>query len=188
MATKPDTKDTKKENESSTESLVLTAEEIAAVMALRSGPTTPAQIKMTAQQELAEAFVEAINRTKPPEKKTAYTRKRNSPYWPKDGSPKLRLKRRMYQHGQDLDDDLLHNSEVEKLNRLKPGKYCSGWVIVTKRRDGGIGIDYPVRTAAQRLKLVNQFGVTKFEDLIDRILDEKANPFKYRKSDDEDDE
>lgn len=177
---------TDSELQGQTPGLELTPEEIQAILTARQRASNGEP--SVAVSDLAKALVEAINATKPPEKKTAYNRKRNSPYWPKDGSPKLRLKRRMYQHGQDLDDDLLHNSEVEKLNRIKPGKYCDGWVVVAKRKDGGIGIDYPIRTAAQRLKLVNLYGITKFEDLLDRILDEKANPFKYRKVEDMDDD
>lgn len=172
------------------EQIQLTPEEIQAILAAREAKAAPAIDSNGAVgiETLTKALVDAINTTKPPEKKTMYTRKRLSPYFPQDGSPKLRLKRKMFQHGIQLNDDMLHNSTVEKLNRIKPGKYCEGFVIVRKRRDNGIDIDYPVRTAAQRLKLVNNFSVSKFEDLVDRILDERTNPHKYRRADDMDDD
>jgi hypothetical protein len=61
-------------------------------------------------------------------------------------------------------------------------------VRVIKRRDGALDIDYPIKTAAQRLKLVNQFGITSFTGLLQRILDEKTNPAKYRRPDEDDED
>ena len=138
-----------------------------------------------AQQALADAFVNAIERTRPPEKKTVANRKRNSPWSPKDGSPQLKLKRAMYQHGVPI-DGVVSNEEIDLLNKIKPGVYCEGFVRVTLRKDRGLDVDYPVKTASQRLKLVNRFGIRSLTELLQRIIDEKENPTKYRRSEDMD--
>ena len=126
--------------------------------------------------ELAQALVAAINAAKPREKKTFATRKANTPWTPKDGSPKLKLKRAAFQHGMEVDPDKLNNAEIAGFNKLRPGRFLGGHVVVTRRRDKGIDIDYPVKTAAQRLKLVNQFGVRNLTELLTMCVEEAANP------------
>lgn len=138
-----------------------------------------------AQQALADAFVSAIERTRPPEKKTIANRKPVTPWTPKDGSPKLKMRRKFFQHGMPIGENVT-NEEITLLNQLKPGRYCEGNVIVTLRKDRGIDVDYPVRTVQQRLKLVNQFHITSFVSLLKRLIDEKANPVSYRKPEDAD--
>jgi hypothetical protein len=137
-----------------------------------------------AQQALADAFVSAIERTRPPEKKTVANRKEKTPWTPADGAPKLKMKRQFYHHGVIIDAKT-SNEEIALLNQVKPGHYCDGWVRVTLRKDRGIDIDHPVRTASQRLKLVNAYGIRSFAELLQRIIDEKSNPTKYRKPEDD---
>lgn len=172
----------------------VTPEELALLEQLRKGqleatppmPESPTQvIASEAQQALADAFVSAIERTRPKEKKSVFTRKKNTPWSPKNGEPQFKLKRKMFQHGILLDGKLT-NEEINLLNQVKPGHYCDGWIRVSLRKDRGLDIDYPVRTNAQRLKLVNQFGITSFTSLLKRLIDEKANPSKYRRPDDND--
>jgi hypothetical protein len=134
--------------------------------------------------ELASALVQAIQATQPPRKETAANRKPKTPWTPKDGSPKLKLKRKMHQHGMPIDADILTNEQIALINQLKPGTYMNGNVRVVRRRDKGLDIDYPIKTAAQRLKLVNQFGITSFDSLIQRCLDEAADPIKYAQPED----
>lgn len=129
--------------------------------------------------ELAKALVQAIEATQPPRKRTAVDRKSGNPWAPKDGSPKLKLKRKSYQHGLLIDADMVTNETIELLNKLKPGTFMDGWVKVTRRRDKGIDIDYPIKTASQRLKLVNQFGIRDFNELLSRCITEAENPAKY---------
>lgn len=129
--------------------------------------------------ELARALIEAINATKPPTKKTAANRKPNTPWTPKDGSPKLRLKRKFYQHGIMVDPDMVTNEQIELMNKVRPGLYMDGNVRVVRRRDKGIDIDYAVKTAAQRLRLVNQFGIRDFNELLQRCITEAENPQDY---------
>lgn len=143
------------------------------------------QISTIGMDQLAQALVKAIEATNP-RKKTAVNRKPGTPWHPKDGSPKLKLKRKHYQHGMILDQDMLSNEEVDLLNRLKVGIFMDGNVKVVRRRDKGIDIDYPVKTASQRLKLVNQYGVTSFSTLLQRCIDEASNPKTYIKPEDED--
>lgn len=138
-----------------------------------------------AQQALADAFVNAIERTRPPTKVTVATRKSKTPWTPEDGSPKLKMKRVFYHHGLAVGENV-SNEEIALLNQVKPGHYCEGYVRVTLRKDRGIDIDYPVRTASQRLRLVNGYGIRSFAELLQRIIDEKANPTKYRKAEDAD--
>ena len=137
-----------------------------------------------ASQELVAALVQAINATKPVEKKNPVNRKVNTPWTPKDGSPKLKLKRAMYQHSILLDADMLTNKQIELLNKLKPGSFLDGWVTVRRRRDKGVDIDYKIKTAAQRLRLVNQFGIRDFDELLERCIDEANNPTKFATEED----
>ena len=132
--------------------------------------------------ELAKALVAAIETTKPVAKKTIVDRVKNTPWTPKDGSPRLKLKRKMYHHGQPLLTRIT-NDEIEQLNKIRPGVYCNGHVNVVRRRDKGINIDYPVKTASQRLKLVNLFGIRNFKELLERINAEAETPAKYKPAD-----
>lgn len=135
--------------------------------------------------DLANAFIEAINRTKPVEKKTYSTRKPGSPWDPKDGSKKPKLKKSMFQHGIPIDPDFLTSEEIHLLNALKPGRYLSEWVKVYKRKDQGIDIDYPIKTASQRMKLVSQFGVRDFKDLLSKCIEEAKTPKAVVQEDDD---
>lgn len=128
--------------------------------------------------ELAAALVTAINQTKPIEKKNEFNRKVNTPWTPKDGSAKLKLKRKAYQHGRLINEATCSNEEIALFNKIRPGRYCDGHVTVTRRKDRGIDIDYPIKTAAQRLKLVNQFGVRNFKELLERVILEAEAPAK----------
>jgi hypothetical protein len=128
---------------------------------------------------LVAALVQAINATKPVEKKNAMNRKAITPWTPKDGSPKLKFKRKTYQHGLPVDPDYCTNVTIELWNKLRPGVFMDGWVKVTRRRDRGIDITYPVKTASQRLKLVNQYGIRHIDDLLERCIVEADNPAKY---------
>lgn len=135
-----------------------------------------------AQQALADAFVSAIERTRPKAKVLIHVP--NTPWQPK-GVPRLKLKRKMYHHGLQIEDKL-SNEEIDLLNKVKPGRYCDGYVQVNLRKDKGLDIDYPVRTTSQRLRLINQFGLRSFAELLQRVIDEKSNPSKYRSAIDND--
>ena len=134
----------------------------------------PAQPKDTGSADLVKALVEAISLTRPVEKKTAVNRKPGSPWDPKDGSKKLKLKRKMYQHSILIDPDFEDNETIELMNQLKVGRYCDGWVKVYRRKDHGIDIDYPVKTASQRLKLFKY--ANSFKSLLQRCIEEGKNP------------
>lgn len=138
--------------------------------------STPETVKVA---DLANAFAQALQSVKPVEKKTAANRVPRTPYTPKDGSPKLKLKRKMHQHGIPLDPEMLTNAQIELFNKLKPGRFLDNWVLVTRRKDRGMDITYPVKTAAQRMKLSSQFGIAgpqALELLLQRCIDEAANP------------
>lgn len=158
---------------------------IDAVVKAKEEAQLKADTSKSAQQELADAFVSAIERTKTPEKKTVANRKVNTPWSPKNGEPRLKLKRKFYQHGISVEDNVT-NEDIALLNQIKPGRYCDGYVGVTLRKDRGLDIDYPVRTASQKLRLINNYGVRSFTELLQRIIDEKTNPAKYRKPEDAD--
>lgn len=146
-----------------------------------SAPEPPVQQvtqNVVSTDALAEALVKAINLAKPKEKKTAANRVPNTPWTPKDGSPKLKLKRRVHQHGLLLDPDFLTNEQIALFNKLRPGLFLDGHVRVTRRKDRGVDISYPVKTAAQRLRLVNQFGIRSIDELLQRCITEAENPQK----------
>lgn len=135
---------------------------------------------------LAEALTRAIRATEPLKKKTVSTRKKDTPWTPKDGSPKLKTRRKMYHHGIPI-TNRVSNEEIELLNQVKPGHFCEGFVKVTLRKDRGIDIDYPVKTTSQRLMLVNRFGIRTFSELLQRLINEAADPTKFKRPDDLDD-
>lgn len=155
-------------------------EELQALLAARSGSvsTAPKAEQTVGTSQLAEALVQAINAAKPAEKKNPFNRKVQTPWTPKDGSKKLKLKRKTYHHGLLLDEDILSNDEIDRLNKIRPGRYCDGYVTVYRRKDRGIDIDYSVKTAAQRLRLVNQFGIRNLVELCERFIMEAAQPKK----------
>jgi hypothetical protein len=162
----------------------LTPEEMQAVMEARKRTATPDTTgDVAAQTALAQALITAIESTRPPQKKTPFNRPKGSPWYSKD---KPKLKRPMYQHGILLNPDQLSTEEVELLNKIKPGSYCDGFVRVIKRRDRSLDIDYPVRTAAQRLKLTNNYGVRSFAELLQRLITEAANPRQFKSDEDDD--
>lgn len=140
--------------------------------------TQPVTAQQTAVDTLADALVKAINIAKPMEKKTPFNRKVNTPWTPKDGSPKLKLKRATHQHGLLIDPEFLTNDEIALMNKLRPGLYYDGWVRIVRRKDRGIDIDYPVKTAAQRLRLVNQYGIRNLKELLEGCIQEAENPTK----------
>ena len=142
--------------------------------------TTDASVKV-----IADALAEAIERTKPPAKITVANRKANTPWTPPAGEPVVKLKRKFYHHGLQIDAHL-SNKEKELLNQLKPGRFGNGHIIVTLRRDRGLDIDYPIRTSTQRLKLINELGIRSFTELLERCIDEKKYPAKYRRPEDQD--
>ena len=172
-----------------TKTIRVSEEELAALEALRAQqkgePTAEVKVMTDAQKALADAFVEANKRTKTEEKKTILNRQVKTAWTPADGEPREKLKRKYFHHGM-LIDEKLSNQEIRLLNRIKPGHYCENFVRVTVRKDRGIDIDHPVRTTSQRLRLVNQFGIRNFAELLERIIDEKENPKKYRKAEDAD--
>lgn len=152
---------------------------------VETDPTpTPAPVDPSIAN-LVAALSQAIQLTKPVEKKTAANRKPGSPWAPKDGSKKLKLRRDHFQHGIKIDPDFLSNVDIELLNKLKVGRFLDGWVKVYRRKDHGIDIDYPVKTAQQRLKLVSTYGVRSFAELLQRCIDEAANPAKFTPLEDE---
>jgi hypothetical protein len=163
----------------------LSPEEMAIIEQFRSGQTN-VDTKSQAHKELAEAFVEAIERTKPKEKKSSFNRPRKGPWEPKDGKTKPRLRRMMMQHGIELTEATLSSEEIELLNKVKAGSYCGGFVRVIKRKDKSIDIDYPIKTSSQRLKLVNNFGIRNLSELCHRHINEAANPATFRTEEDDD--
>lgn len=128
---------------------------------------------------LAEALKEAIDVSRP-QKKNVFTRKKNTPWTPKDGSPKLKLKRKMYHHGVPVNEKFSSNEEIDLLNKVRPGKYCDNWITISRRNDKGVNIDYPVRTKAQIMRLANSYGINSLVQLLQRCVDEAANPRQYK--------
>lgn len=140
--------------------------------------TTPEpKVELTAA-DLAATIVAAMQAVKPIEKKTPFTRVAKTPWTPKDGSKKLKLTRKVYQHSRSVGEYITSNEEIALCNKIRPGVYMDGFVKVIRRRDKGIDIDYPIGTASQKLKLVNQFGIRNFKELLERIVEEGLNPKK----------
>jgi hypothetical protein len=128
--------------------------------------------------QLADALVLAINAAKPPQKKTVADRVPQTPWTAPPGVPKLKLKRKIYQHGIPVREEFLTNERIALCNKIRPGVYCDGWVKVIRRHDKGLNIDYPVRSPQQRLKLVSVFGIRNFTELLQRLITEAETPKK----------
>lgn len=198
MATKKTVQvpDTVADVKGSEEAVVLSREELDALMAFRQARvagesvenSVPANNENISLDALVEAFTRAFNATKTPEKKTVSTRKKGSPWDNPDGSPKPQMKRAFFQHGVEIQPNIVSAAEINLLNQIKPGLYCGGFVRVMKRKDRGYDIDYPIRTSAQRLRLSNQFGIVSLQQLLQRIVDEMNNPARFKGPDEGDDD
>lgn len=127
------------------------------------------------QSDLAAALTAAIQAARP-QTKNAFNRTVNTPWTPKDGSKKLKLKRKMFQHGLPADEEILDNEEIRLMNTVRPGAYLDGTVRINRRKDRGLDIDYPMKTASQRLKLVNAFGIRNLKELLTRCIEEADKP------------
>lgn len=145
------------------------------IMAKSSKPE--AEVSVSAS-ELATALTAAIEAAKPPTKKNIFTRKEHTPWTPKDGSVKPKLKRKIFQHSIPVQDKFLTSEQILLLNKIRPGDYFDGYVHVTRRRDKGIDITYPMRNAQQRMALAGKTGARNFTELIKNINDEAAKPRK----------
>lgn len=133
--------------------------------------------KAVSENALARALVLAIESTRP-QKKNAFNRRVGTPWTPPEGTAKIRLKRRIFQHGLPADEEILDNEEISLMNQLRPGNFLSGTVKVNRRKDRGLDIDYPIKTASQRLKLINQFGIRNLKELLAKCIEEAENPTK----------
>ena len=144
-----------------------------------SAPTIPAapQISVDANA-FVQAIMSAVEAANGPRKKTILTRKNGGPFAPKDGEIKPKLKRKTYQHGVLINEESVSSAEINSLNKLKPGSYCDGLVRVERRRDKGLNLTYNIRTAAQRLKLLNEYGLTSLVAICERCAAEAAQPKK----------
>jgi len=129
-------------------------------------------------EQLVNALVEAIQLTKPADKKNIFTRKVKTPWTPPDGEPRLKFKRKITLHGIPIDEDREDNRTIAELNKVRPGVYLDGFVVVQRRRDKGIDIDYPFRSAQDRMKLASRFGITSLEQLASRLNEEALKPKK----------
>jgi hypothetical protein len=147
-------------------------------MAKSKSPAVDAPPVKSQASELAEALRDVIQSVKPPEKKSIFTRKQQTPWSPPDGVAKLKLKRKLYHHGLLVNEDFMSNEEVGWANKIRPGLFFDGWVKVTRRRDKGIDVDYNVRSPQQRLKLPTVHGVRNFSDLLRRLTEEAEAPKK----------
>jgi hypothetical protein len=137
-------------------------------------PTNPTN-NQTTVNELASALTQAIE-TARPTKLNIFTRKGKTPWDNKDGSPKPKLKRVFHQHGLIVDPAFLDSEEINLINKLKPGSFCGGLVKVTRRRDKGIDIDWPVKEVSQRLKLISVWGLRNLKEIAAHCIDEAAKP------------
>ena len=126
---------------------------------------------------IAAATTRAITATKPVEKKTILNYKGDTP-WHKRDEVKLKLKRKMYQHGQLIDPDMVSNEEIAIMNKLRPGRYFDGFVTVERRRDKGLNFTWPLKTPDQKMRLAMQYGAITIPQILSRCVEEAAAPKK----------
>ena len=171
----------------------LTPEELEVLNAFRARRDNPAPSAPPAGiNDLVQAFVSAINQTKPVDKAKPYQRKKICKRCGQDHRENIRLKRTWFQHGGiELRPELFCNVTLELLNRVKPGVYLNGLVQVRKRKDRAYDITWAVRTNAQRLRVIDEasrrtgLGQT-FEAILTACIDEFNDPKRFRGPDDDD--
>lgn len=125
---------------------------------------------------IAQATTAAIQAAKPIEKKTILTYTGKNPWSPPDGEAKLKLKRTMYIHSLMINPDQVSNAEIKLLNKVRPGRYCDGFISVERRRDKGINITWPIKTVDQRMRMSAIYGIRNLEELLQRCIDEDRAP------------
>lgn len=159
---------------------------------LDPGPTSTPTSNPTSTQstndvlaQLAAVLTQVLQQNKPVEKKTTANRIPRTPWSPKNGEPKLKLKRKFYQHNYPLDAKRMTNERIALANQLKPGRFCDGFVTVTRRRDKGINITWPLKTPDQKLFLVQNFGLRNLDEIMQYCIDEAKNPKKTVEIEDE---
>lgn len=123
---------------------------------------------------IGKGVADAIQMAKPKEKKNIFTRKKNTPWTPPNGEPKLKLKVPLHQHNIEIKEERLSNKQIELANQLRPGVYGGGHFRVVRRRDRGINIEYPIRSVGQRLQLISKFGLRNFTEILEYLVAEGA--------------
>ena len=159
---------------------------VAAAAAQATAPTVdPTAGFALLADAIAAATTKAITASKPVEKKTILNYKGETPWHGKD-EPKLKLKRRMFQHGMLIDPELVTNDEIMLMNKLRPGRYFDNFVTVERRRDKGINFTWPMKTQDQKIRLAMQYGCVTIPQVLQRCIDEAAAPKKDFVEDDSD--
>ena len=144
---------------------------------LTSTPAAPPTPDITDQLSLlTTALTKAFESAKPKVVQTAHGRIAKTPWTPPEGTPRSQFKRKSYHHGRAILESRVSNEEIDLMNKLKPGRYLSNLVTVTRRKDKGIDIDYRIRTNSDRLKLVNAHGIISFTDLLSKVIAEQSIP------------
>ena len=182
------------------QNITLTPAEIAAIVAAREKLATlpvdaPANSEpKLAITDLAAALIQAIRATQPPIKKTPFTKIDGNPFRAKPGQVKPKLKRSIFLHGGEINPDQHFVEELELLNQLRPGTFFNGAVRVSKRKDRGYSISWPVRTIQQRLIIENEARPFAHKDdpsglcaIIRRCIEEHNDPKRFKGPEDDDD-
>lgn len=134
---------------------------------------------------IAAATTRAIQATKPIVKKTILDYKGDTPWRSRDVT-QLKLKRRMFQHGQLIDPEMVSNEEITLMNKLRPGTYFDGFVRVERRRDKGLNFTWPLKTADQKIHLAMKYGCITVPQILQHCIDEAAAPKKDFVADEDD--
>ena len=162
----------------------LTPEELAAVLAARkqvaASSVDATQANQLGIEELAKALALAIESTRPPQKKTPFNRVKP---WEEKKAP---FKRTWYQHGMEITPRQVSAAAIDLMNKVKPGNYVNGLIRVIKNKDRSYNITWPVATAAQRMRVIQDAGPT-IEAILQRCIDEKNDPRQFKGPEDDDD-
>jgi hypothetical protein len=81
----------------------------------------------------------------------------DTPWW--DGkSPRSVLKADFYQNGNPVNESVLSNMEIDRINQLKVGVYAKNKFRVTKMPNQGIGLWYDNKSLTQRFGIARLAG------------------------------
>lgn len=124
-------------------------------------------------QGLAQAIRTAVEETAPQKQVHISRYIAQTPWNPTGTRVRPELRGRFFQNGRLIQDDRLTADEINKLNKLKPGRYFDRKVEVLERSENGdvtVEIRYSNKSMEQRMEMKNL--ARNLNELLDGILAE----------------
>lgn len=117
-----------------------------------------------------------------------------TPWNPSGNKDRVRLRRNTFQNGAQVVSERVSDEEITLFNKLKPGRFGTArrYVVIMKPSDRSINFVYPHATPEDRFQTTldqkSRGLVGLLEICVNEAADRKANPVKYEKLDNGDDD